>query len=80
MNSDGTRDGYDIKQLAIAKKTVSVPVIASGGAGSMDHFSNVFESTNVDGALAASVFHKDIFSVSELKDFLLQEKISVRPV
>lgn len=80
MNADGTRDGYDIKQLAIAKKIVSIPVIASGGAGDMNHFSNVFESTNVDGALAASVFHKDIFSVSELKDFLLQKKISVRPV
>jgi cyclase len=53
-------------------------MIASGGAGCMEDFTQVFDSTNVDGALAASVFHKDIFSVAELKNFLQLNKINVR--
>jgi len=70
MNKDGVRDGYDIEQLKLARQAASVPLIASGGAGTMEHFATVFDQADVDGALAASVFHKDVFSIPELKDYL----------
>lgn len=78
MNQDGMRDGYDIAQLKRMKKSVSIPVIASGGAGSPNHFKNVFEQSNVDGALAASVFHKKIIAIQDLKKYLIKEKIEIR--
>ena len=55
-----------------------MPLIASGGAGTMAHFANVFKQAQVDGALAASVFHKNIIAMSELKDFLAAESIEIR--
>jgi cyclase len=73
MNKDGVRDGYDIEQLKQARAAASVPLIASGGAGAMPHFYSVFEQADVDGALAASVFHKDVFSIPELKQYLKQK-------
>ena len=79
MNKDGVRDGYDLEQLAMAREVCSVPLIASGGAGTMMHFSDVFKQANVDGALAASVFHKQIIEISELKQFLSQQGIAIRP-
>lgn len=79
MNADGTREGYDIKQLRAAREILSIPIIASGGAGKMEHFSTVFEKANVDGALAASVFHKNEFSVDELKRYLIAQGSSIRP-
>ena len=57
MNNDGVKKGYDIDRLKAVKAAVSVPVIASGGAGDCQHFANLFQTTNIDGALAASVFH-----------------------
>src|SRR5690606_5704434 len=57
MASDGVRQGYDIEQLRAVREICQVPLIASGGAGEMAHFSGVFEQASVDGALAASVFH-----------------------
>jgi cyclase len=70
MNQDGVRQGYDIRQLAAVRAAVSVPLIASGGAGTMEHFNEVFEQADVDGALAASVFHKQIIAIPELKAWL----------
>ncbi len=78
MNQDGVRQGYDIKQLEQARAVCNVPLIASGGAGEMVHFSDVFQQADVDGALAASVFHKGIIPISELKEMLKQNKVEIR--
>ncbi|MGB0938284.1 MAG: imidazole glycerol phosphate synthase subunit HisF [Colwellia sp.] len=83
MNQDGVRQGYDIEQLAQARKACNVPLIASGGAGEMSHFSDVFKLADVDGALAASVFHKEIINICELKKDINNKlnslNIEVRP-
>jgi len=78
MNQDGVRKGYDIKQLEQARAVCNVPLIASGGAGEMVHFSDVFQQADVDGALAASVFHKGIIPISDLKEMLKQNKVEIR--
>nr|MBP6300244.1 imidazole glycerol phosphate synthase subunit HisF [Arenimonas sp.] len=78
MGSDGTRDGFDLEQLCIAREYCHVPLIASGGAGNQQHFAEVFEQCDVDGALAASVFHKNIIAITDLKNFLSQQNISIR--
>ncbi|WP_076537688.1 imidazole glycerol phosphate synthase subunit HisF [Shewanella sp. UCD-KL21] len=78
MNQDGVRGGYDITQLSIVRAICDVPLIASGGAGTMAHFKEVFEQANVDAALAASVFHKGIIDINELKQYLAQHKIAIR--
>ncbi|MCL1068795.1 imidazole glycerol phosphate synthase subunit HisF [Shewanella olleyana] len=78
MNQDGVRGGYDIKQLSIVRAICDVPLIASGGAGTMAHFKDVFEQANVDAALAASVFHKGIIDINELKQYLANENIAIR--
>jgi cyclase len=79
MNQDGVRQGYDIEQLRQARKVCDVPLIASGGAGSIEHFSEVFQKANVDGALAASVFHKAVIAIKDLKTYLKLKNIEVRP-
>jgi len=79
MNQDGVRQGYDIEQLKQARAACNVPLIASGGAGTMEHFSDVYQQADVDGALAASVFHKGIIPISELKAYLKSQHIEVRP-
>lgn len=79
MNQDGVRQGYDLTQLQLMRKECKVPLIASGGAGAMQHFADVFEQADVDGALAASVFHKGIIPIPELKTFLLERKLEIRP-
>lgn len=78
MNKDGVRDGYDIEQLKQARSVCSVPLIASGGAGEMVHFKDVFEQADVDGALAASVFHKNVFDVPSLKQYLREFELEIR--
>jgi cyclase len=78
MNQDGVRRGYDLQQLEAARKQTFCPLIASGGAGAMPHFAEVFERTNVDGALAASVFHSGEMGISDLKAFLTTENVHVR--
>lgn len=78
MDRDGVRDGYDIEQLAAARAACSTPLIASGGAGSKEDFKSVFNDAKVDGALAASVFHKRVFGIGELKANLSQNGIRVR--
>lgn len=79
MNQDGVRQGYDIEQLKQARAVCNVPLIASGGAGTIEHFSQVYQQADVDGALAASVFHKGIIPISELKTYLKSQNIEVRP-
>lgn len=78
MNQDGVRKGYDIQQLAAVRKVCNVPLIASGGAGKIAHFKDVFEQANVDGALAASVFHKNIIPIPTLKSDLAESGIAIR--
>ena len=78
MNQDGIRKGYDIKQLAAVRKVCAVPLIASGGAGEISHFKDVFEQANVDGALAASVFHKNVLPIPTLKSDLSNSGIAIR--
>jgi imidazole glycerol-phosphate synthase subunit HisF len=79
MNQDGVRQGYDIAQLKSIRDMCNVPLIASGGAGSMAHFSDVFAKADVDGALAASVFHKGIIEIAALKAKLIADGVSIRP-
>ncbi len=78
MNQDGVRNGYDCAQLTLARAHCQVPLIASGGAGSMQHFAEVFSKSRVDGALAASVFHSGEITLGDLKSFLHQQQIAVR--
>jgi len=79
MNQDGVRQGYDLAQLKLVRDACKVPLIASGGAGEMAHFREVFLQADVDGALAASVFHKGIIQISDLKQFLIAAKVEIRP-
>ena len=79
MNQDGVRQGYDLAQLKLVRDACQVPLIASGGAGEMAHFRDVFLQADVDGALAASVFHKGIIQISDLKQYLLAAKVEIRP-
>lgn len=79
MNQDGVRKGYDIEQLAALRADCPVPLIASGGAGSIAHFHQVFTEAHVDGALAASVFHKGMINIATLKQSLIDAGITVRP-
>ena len=78
MNKDGVRTGYDITQLLAVRAICSVPLIASGGAGAGSHFEDVFKQAGVDGALAASVFHKNILSIPTLKSELKSKGIEIR--
>ncbi len=78
INFDGTKNGFDIPLLKEISENVRVPVIASGGAGLMEHFLSVFTETNVSGALAASIFHKNEISIPKLKQYLFQNKICTR--
>ena len=78
MNKDGVKQGYDIDQLSSIREICTVPLIASGGAGTIQHFIDVFKKTNVDGALAASVFHKSLINIQNLKEELDNSNIEVR--
>jgi|TARA_B100001094_G_scaffold277731_1_gene286748 cyclase len=78
MSKDGVKDGYDIELLQSLETKCMIPMIASGGAGGPDDFVNVFEQTNVDGALAAGIFHRNEFSVGQIKESLKANKVNVR--
>ena len=78
MDHDGTKNGFAQDALEEVCQAVSVPVIASGGCGSVDHFIDVFQKTSVDAALAASVFHFGEIEISELKHTLKQHNIAIR--
>ena len=78
ISSDGTRNGYDTEQLHAARIISQVPLIASGGAGHSDHFVDLFNQIDVDGALAATVFHTKQVKIDELKIYLKSKNINVR--
>ncbi|KXA89018.1 imidazole glycerol phosphate synthase [candidate division MSBL1 archaeon SCGC-AAA259B11] len=80
MDRDGTKDGYDIPLTKKISKELSIPVIASGGCGNPEHIYEVFRETEASAALAASIFHYDKYSVSEVKNYLENRGISIRKV
>ena len=78
MNHDGTKQGFANEMLAILSENLSIPIIASGGAGTMEHFKDTFEEGKSDAALAASIFHFKEIAIPTLKNYLNQENIPVR--
>lgn len=78
MNNDGTKNGFALDITQQLSQGLPIPVIASGGAGSMVHFKDVFEQAGADAALAASIFHYKEIGIPELKQYLHQQKITVR--
>jgi cyclase len=78
MNNDGTKTGFAIDITKKVSKAVNIPVIASGGAGSKQHFKSVFEKTSATGGLAASVFHYGEIKMPELKEYLKKQNIAIR--
>lgn len=78
MNHDGTKKGFAIEALKHMSETVSIPIVASGGAGKAEHFTEVFTKGKADAALAASIFHFGEIPVPQLKDYLKKENIAIR--
>ena len=78
MDADGTKDGYDIELTRAVSESVNVPVIASGGAGELEHFYKVLTDGKADAVLAASVFHYGKYKIREVKDFLKNRGVEVR--
>jgi cyclase len=78
MNQDGVKRGYDLAQLRRLRARLHIPLVASGGAGTPEHFRDVFRDAGVDGALAASVFHSGAIHIPALKSYLAREGITVR--
>ena len=78
MNQDGVRNGYDLAQLTLIRAQCDVPLIASGGAGTMQHFVDVFNDAGCDGGLAASVFHSAAINIQDLKNYLREQSVEVR--
>jgi len=78
MNNDGTKDGFAIDITKQISEAVNVPVIASGGAGNMQHFKDIFEKGKADAALAASVFHYKEITIPQLKTYLKENNIEIR--
>lgn len=78
MDKDGTKDGYELKLTSLVSKAVSIPVIASGGAGCKEDFLDVFKEGCADAALAASLFHFNLLPIKELKEYLKKENVEVR--
>jgi cyclase len=79
MASDGVRTGYDLAQLCVLRPICRVPLVASGGAGAISHFIEVFEQARVDAALAASVFHSGALNIGDLKRALRAAGVEARP-
>ncbi|MBV6517690.1 MAG: imidazole glycerol phosphate synthase subunit HisF [Candidatus Brocadia sp.] len=79
MDCDGTRDGFDIALNKTISEAVNIPVIASGGAGKVEHFYDVFTRGKVDAALAASIFHYRTISIQTVKEYLIKNGVSIRP-
>lgn len=78
MDADGTKDGYDIPLTRAVSEAVNVPVIASGGAGTMEHFYDVLTEGKADAVLAASVFHYGQYTVRQVKEYLKSRGVEVR--
>lgn len=78
MDADGTKNGFALEITSLVSENVSIPVIASGGAGTMEHFDTVFKAGKADAALAASIFHFKEIGIPELKNYLLQKGLPIR--
>lgn len=78
MDADGTKNGYDLSLTKAVADAVNIPVIASGGAGRLEHFVDVFTQTGADAALAASIFHFGEIPIDQVKHYLKQQKVNVR--
>lgn len=79
MDQDGVREGYDIAQLKAARERLSIPLVASGGAGAASHFVDVFRDADVSAALAAGIFHSGAVSVGDVKRAVREAGLEVRP-
>ena len=79
IDADGTRDGYELRLTRLIADAVSVPVVASGGAGALEHMYDVLSAGGADAALAASIFHYGDFTVADAKRYLLERGVAVRP-
>ncbi len=79
MDGDGTKNGYDLTLTKAVADAVRIPVIASGGAGSLEHFREALVDAGADAALAASLFHYRELTIKEVKDYLLRQGVSIRP-
>ena len=78
MDRDGTKEGYDIELLKRVTSSVRIPVIASGGAGNLEHLYQAFAEADVDAVLAASIFHFRQFTIKQAKEFLKSKNILMR--
>jgi len=78
MDADGTKAGYDIELTAAVADAVDIPVIASGGAGTLESLADVLERGKADAVLAASIFHYEQYSIRQVKEYLAERKIPVR--
>ena len=79
IDADGTRDGYELRLTRTIAEAVSVPVVASGGAGNLEHMYQVLSDGHADAALAASIFHYGDFTVADAKRYLAERGVAVRP-
>ncbi len=80
MNTDGQRTGYDLDLIRAISDCVTIPVIASGGAGTLEHIYQALELGRADAALAASIFHYGIHRISEVKEYLASRGVPIRPM
>lgn len=78
MDQDGSNSGYDLDLIKMVKAAVSIPVIASSGAGKVQHFADAFKETNCDAALAAGIFHREQVTIDEVKQHLIDNHFEVR--
>ena len=78
IDTDGVKNGFDLELLDILASKVNVPIIASGGAGNMQHFAELFKHTGMDAGLAASIFHRKEVNITDLKKYLRKEGVEVR--
>jgi cyclase len=78
MDADGTKEGYDMDLVRSVSEAVSIPVIASGGAGKLEHMADVLQNAGADAVLAASIFHFGEYTVGDVKRFLAQRGVPVR--
>jgi cyclase len=78
IDTDGVKGGFDLELLDILASKVNVPIIASGGAGNMQHFAELFKHPGMDAGLAASIFHRKEVNITDLKKYLRKEGVEVR--
>ena len=78
MDKDGTKSGFDLELLSLVSNKVSIPVIASGGAGKLEHLKDAIKIGAADAVLAASIFHYSIYSIADVKDYLKSNGVLVR--